>query len=298
VLSGIHFLLTYKCTSECDHCFLYCGPHRDGTFTVEQLRQVFVEIKKLGTIREVYFEGGEPFLFYPILLAGLQMAHQAGYDRGIVTNAYWATSIADAQRWLAPLRELGVSDLSVSDDDFHRDKSGPNRAEIALQAARDLGIPCSPICIQAPSVGPSDDPQRKGMPVIGGSVLFKGRAAEKLTAGLPVRPRGGFTTCPHEELAEPERVHLDVYGNVHLCQGLSVGNFWKTPLAELLRSYDGSRHPIAGRLLAGGPARLVEEFLPELQGEFVDECHLCHTARKALVPRFPEYLAPPEVYGI
>ena len=35
------------------------------------------------------------------------------------------------------------------------------------------------------------------------------RAAEKLAAGLPVRPRAEFTGCPHEDLAEPERVHVD-----------------------------------------------------------------------------------------
>ena len=27
---------------------------------------------------------------------------------------------------------------------------------------------------------------------------------------------------------------------------------------------------------------------------FVDECHLCCTARKLLLPRFPQYLAPKE----
>ena len=33
MLTGIHFLLTYSCTSECDHCFLYCSPNAKGTFT-------------------------------------------------------------------------------------------------------------------------------------------------------------------------------------------------------------------------------------------------------------------------
>ena len=58
-LTGIHFLLSYQCTYECDHCFLYCGPESEGTFTIEQLRQVFIEIAKVESINKVYFEGGE-----------------------------------------------------------------------------------------------------------------------------------------------------------------------------------------------------------------------------------------------
>ncbi len=75
-----------------------------------------------------------------------------------------------------------------------------------------------------------------------------------------MRPWRKLATCPHEELADPERVHVDAYGNVQVCQGISIGNMWKTPLSELLRDYDAARHPIVGPLLKGGPARLVERF--------------------------------------
>ena len=68
MITGIHILLTYQCTGECDHCFLHCGPQREGTFTLRQLRELLLEIKKLGSIDTVYFEGGEPFLFYAVLL--------------------------------------------------------------------------------------------------------------------------------------------------------------------------------------------------------------------------------------
>lgn len=38
MLTGIHFLLTYACNFECDHCFVYGGPRAKGTFTVGQVR--------------------------------------------------------------------------------------------------------------------------------------------------------------------------------------------------------------------------------------------------------------------
>ena len=40
--------------------------------------------------------------------------------------------------------------------------------------------------------------------------------------------------CPHEDLESPSRVHVDPYGNVHLCRGLLMGNIWERPLSALV----------------------------------------------------------------
>lgn len=128
--------------------------------------------------------------------------------------------------------------------------------------------------------------------------MFRGRAVEKLTQGLPLRDWQELTTCPHEELADPGRVHIDSMGNVHLCQGLVMGNMWQTPLAQMTRDYRPDEHPICGPLLKGGPAELVREYSLAHEASYVDECHLCYLARKALSDEFPEHLAPPQVYGL
>lgn len=298
MLTGIHILLTLKCTNECDHCFLHCGPSREATFTIRQLRALIDQIRQLGTVTIVYFEGGEPFLFYPLLLEGLHMVRDAGFDAGIVTNGYWATSIEDGLHWLRPIRDLGIVDFSVSDDEFHRrDKHDP-KAEFARQAAQQLGIPTGTICIQAPSVSRQSSEDHRAKPVIGGGVLFKGRAAEKLTAGLPVRECNELTTCPHEDLLNPERVHVDAYGNVHLCQGLSMGNIWEKPLRDVIRHYGAQTHAIVGPLIRGGPIGLAKEHGLATSDSYVDECHLCYTTRKQLLPQFPQSLAPKEAYGL
>ena len=297
VLTGIHILLTLKCTSECEHCFLHCGPSREATFTIGQLRTLIGQIEKLGTVGTVYFEGGEPFLFYPLLLEGLRLARAAGFDAGIVTNGYWATSVRDGLHWLTPIRDLGIVDFSVSDDGFHRLDGSDRRAEFARQAALELAIPTGTIRIEPPSASLQTAEGPRGRPVIGGGVLFRGRAAEKLTAGLPVRRRQELMTCPHEDLLSPERVHVDAYGNVHLCQGLSIGNVWEKPLHDVVRHYEAQKHPIVGPLLRGGPMGLATKHGLAVSDSYVDECHLCYTARKLLLTRFPQYLAPKEAYG-
>jgi hypothetical protein len=296
MLKGIHFLLTYACNYECDHCFLYCGPHARGTFTLAQIREVLGEAEKLGTVTEVYYEGGEPFLYYPLLIEGLRLARERGFDTGVVTNCYWATAVEDAELWLGPLRDAGVKLLSLSDDEFHNPNGCESPADRAGTAARALGLPASAIRIEAPTVKPPAD--AKGEPVVGGGTLFKGRAVETLAEGLPVQPPDGFTACEHEELVAPGRVHVDSFGHVHVCQGVSMGNMWETPLSRLVSDYDASEHPICGPLSRGGPVALAEAYGVELGAEFVDECHCCYLVRRALIDRFPEYLAPRQVYGL
>ena len=298
-LSGIHFLLTYRCTFECDHCFLYSGPFSQGTFTLDLLRKVFGEIEKMETVEWIYFEGGEPFLYYPVMLEGLRIARNMGKKTGLVTNAFWATAVEDAGLWLKPISALEVSDLSLSDDEFHGEDSEESTASAALIAASMLGLPVDRICIEKPFVDTMYDEGRdKGAPVIGGSVKMRGRAVEKLAEGLPRRRWEGFTECPYEDLADPKRVHLDAFGNVHLCQGLSMGNMWEIPLSVLVKEYDPATHPIAEPLIRGGPAMLSEQYSLPREDTYIDACHFCYLTRKSLIDRYPQYLGPRQVYGL
>ena len=39
----------------------------------------------------------------------VRIARDNGFEVGIVTNAYWATTEEDAELWLKPLHELGIA---------------------------------------------------------------------------------------------------------------------------------------------------------------------------------------------
>lgn len=296
MLTGIHFLLTYACNFECDHCFLYCGPKAKGTFTLSQIRNVLEELTKIGTIEQVCFEGGEPFLYYPLMREGIKMAHDMGFKTAIETNSYWATTDQDAELWLKPLHEVGLSILEISDDSFHHEEED-NPAKRALIAAKRLDITVSSICINKPTEE-ADKQQVKGEPIYVGEPKLRGRAIEKLIDELPRKSWEEFSECPLEDLKDPERIHLDSYGNVHLCQGLSMGNMWKTPLSELVKNYNADTHPICGALVRGGPALLAKEYNVQHEDKYVDACHFCSMICLALIERFPQYLTPRQVYGL
>jgi hypothetical protein len=295
-LTGVHILLSYQCTHECDHCFVWASPRAGGTMTLELLQDVLDQAQQAATVEQIYFEGGEPFLFYPLLVEGIRRASERGFSTGVVTNCYWATAEPDAALWLGPLKELEVADLSVSSDAFHAGETDDPRPGFAVAAAQTLGIDEAVITIDPPTV--CVKPGEKGLPIVGGSVRFRGRAARELVSDLPRRPWTDFDECPDEDFFDPGRVHVDGYGCVHLCQGLLLGNLRQRPLNELLTSYDPHAHPIIGPLVAGGPAELVRRHdLPHEDG-YVDACHLCYEARAALRERFPEMLGPPQVYGL
>ena len=299
MLTGIHFLLTYACNFECDHCFLHCSPRSRGTFTIRQITAILKEAQKMGTVEWVFFEGGEPFLFYPLLLESIKRASAMHFKAGVVTNAYGAVSPEDAELWLRPLVDAGLTSISISNDTFHYGEEAENPAATAYTVAAELDLDAASICIEPPKiVSPSADAEGKGQPVVGGGAKFRGRAAEKLTAGLPVRPWRELRECPYEDLDLPSRVHVDSYGNVMVCQGISIGNMWKTNLSAIVETYRSSAHPVCGPLLRGGPAALAQAsgFRPD-KG-YVDECHFCYAIRRSQIDKYPDCLAPGQVYGL
>lgn len=295
-LTGVHLLLTYKCTAECDHCFVWGSPFLEGTMTLQEIGAIYDGAKELDTVEHVYFEGGEPFLYYPVMLRAMEEARALGFDCGIVTNGYWITALDDAVEWLRPIAEIGVMDLSISSDLFHgEEEPEKQKVKVVEEAARQLGLPADVITIEEPCV--EEAPGEKGEPIVGGSVRFRGRAVAKLVKGLPRRPWQELNECPYERLDDPKRVHIDYLGYVHLCQGLTIGNALEKPLAQVMSEYDPTSHPIVGPLLSGGPAALVERYsLPHEEG-YVEACHLCYVAREMLRPHFPEALGPGQMYG-
>jgi len=294
-ITGLHFLLTYQCTFACDHCFVWGSPWQTGTMTLADIRFYLQQAQDSGTVTSVYFEGGEPFLYYPTMLRGVQLANQMGFSVGIVSNSYWATSLEDAVAWLGPLAGL-IDDLSVSSDLYHYSEAISQQAQNASQAAEQLGIPLGFISVAQPQAEDAHDSLGQ-LPAEAG-VMYRGRAAVRLVPQATLQPWDIFDKCPHEDLVEPGRVHLDPLGYVHICQGITLGNLHQTPLQHINHTYDPQNHPINGPLLAGGPAYLNSYYGLTPKAQYADACHLCYETRLELRERFPEILGPDQVYGV
>jgi len=244
--------------------------------TLQDIRNILQQAKDLGTVQWIYFEGGEPFLYYATMLRGVREAAEAGFQVGIVSN---------------------IQDLSVSSDLFHYSELMSLQANNAQAAADQLGIPVGVISIAKPE-GALVDAATGQLPEGETGVMYRGRAVDKLLQYASHQSWEQFTECPYEDLKDPGRMHLDPLGNLHICQGISLGNLFQRPLVEIWNDYAPADHPITGPLLRGGPAELARHYDVSLEPTYADACHLCYTTRTALRPRFPEVLAPDQMYGV
>lgn len=294
-LEGVHILLTYRCLFECDHCFVWGSPRQTATFSLSGLLEVLDQASEVGSVRWIYLEGGEPFLHYEVMRRVAETAAHMGFDVGVVSNGYWATNVEDAWACLEPLAPH-LRELSLSSDLYHSDEEMSRTTRTATTAAAALGLATEVLTIAQPGAG--GQAASGCLPPGQVAVMYRGRAAVTLADRVPGVPWEELSACPHEDLADPGRVHVDPFGHVHLCQGLTLGNLFETSLTELVRSYDPTAHPIVGPLLAGGPAELIRRFGLTPRERYADACHACYEARRALRERFPAELAPDEVYGV
>lgn len=294
-LTGLHLLLTYQCTFECDHCFVWGSPFQSGTMTLELIRRILKQAKEAGSVEWIYFEGGEPFLYYQTMLAGIELANDMGFKVGIVTNSYWATSEEDTELWLRPLAGK-VQDLSISSDLFHFKERVSQQSQYVTQVAEKLNIPLGVICIEQPEVQATSVIGQ--LPPDPSSIMYRGRAADKLAPKATRYPSNLWVECPHEDLKDPGRIHIDPFGNLHICQGLIIGNIHTSTIKQICSEFNPLQHPILGPLLAGGPLRLAEKYHLAVADTYVDACQFCYEARKMLRQQFPDILGPDQMYGV
>ena len=145
------------------------------------------------------------------------VAVQMGFQVGIVSNGYWATDEDDAVECLKPISSL-IQDLSISSDSYHYEEKLSGQMRSACAGAEKLGVPVAVFTIAQPE-------ETNAVSVVGqleageSAVMYRGRAAEKLSGRAFKKPWNQFTACPHEELRDPGRVHVDPLGNCTFVKG-------------------------------------------------------------------------------
>ena len=193
----------------------------------------------------------------------------------------------DALEWLRPFAGR-IRDLSISSDAYHWSEQLSQQAHHAREAAEQLHIPIGIISIAQPETTSAASAFGQ-LPSGESAVMYRGRAAERLVGRAARQPW---------EQCEPGRVHVDPFGNLHLCQGIVVGNLFRTPLKEICETYDPDAHPIVGPLLDGGPAALMRRYALAHEETYADACHLCYASRRALRDRVQQLLGPDQMYGV
>jgi len=255
------------------------------------------EAKKLGTVKYISIEGGEPFLYYPIMVKTAKEAVSYGFHVEILSNCYWATCSEDAVEWLLPIAEIKDVELSPSSDLYHGDNWETAEVINAVKAAKILNMKVGINAIKCPDSAVPCPNMIEGAKVDLSELMYKGRAYSKLIEKASKKPWHEFTKCPYENFTKQERVHVDPLGYVHVCQGIAIGNAWQKPFSKIIKEYNPYENPILEPLVQGGPVALVEKFGLPHDEVYADACHMCSAARYRLRGKYPDILAPDQMYG-
>jgi hypothetical protein len=249
-------------------------------------------------VDKISIEGGEPFLYYPIMVKAVTEAVKLGFHVEILSNCYWATCPEDALEWLLPISDDKNVSLSLSSDLYHGSSFEIEEVKNAVNAAKKLNMNVGVLAIKHQKTDTLYPGEIGGAKVSLSTLMYKGRAAKKLSKEADKVSWDELTKCPYEDLVNPKRVHIDPSGYVHVCQGISIGNGWRTPFSKIVEEYNPYENPIIEPLIRGGPKALVEEFDTSHERYYADACHLCYVARCMLRKKLPDILAPNEMYGV
>lgn len=318
----IGVLLTYRCVSECAHCLYNCGPRHTAVMTTDTLREALEALAVYPQRPQVHLTGGEPFLYYPLLLEGVRMASERGIWVYVETSAAWCTDEEEAAIRFAELREAGLQSVLISCSPFHAVRIPPERTLCAIRAAQQvLGADRVMVYQRAfmdlmrrfgetrptPLVRYEETYGLDGAKRLlwdGYGIIPGGRAGYRLGYLVRRQPPEAFAD---QDCAWPllyaQHSHMDLHGNFipAFCGGLAVGDWHQLP--QLLAEFQGAHYPPLIALLAErgpyglfGMAQERYGYRPLEEG-YVGKCHLCVDVRRWLVTQtdFPE-LCPAEFY--
>jgi hypothetical protein len=305
----VGIILSYLCASGCRHCLYNCGPGWDPQpMSSQTLREALAAVTFWPTRPQVHFTGGEPFLHFPLLLEGAQLASELGITAYVETSASWCRDDDLTRQRFAELRAAGLAAVLISCSPFHAERIAPVRTLRAIAAAldvfgRDGVIVYLPEFVEVIRRFGIERPTplaeyesllgREGAERLlwqGYGIISGGRSGYGLGHLVNRQPASAFAgmRCAAEILHAPHS-HFDLYGNYisGFCGGLTIGDWHDLPnlVADV---QDGRYPPLIGELVENGPhglyrlARTRYDYQPLPDG-YAGKCHLCVDIRRHLV---------------
>ncbi len=317
-MSVLKVHLTYWCTAQCDHCRFACSRQPGPAIDYDLLMACVDTLKKRNNLELVVLMGGEPSLFSDLTHRLTADITTLGIAVRVETNASWATSDQAARRFLEPLYTHHAS-LMFSLDTWHAPHVPRGRVTRAVLVSEALGgdYVLEVAYLDFPRCEHERDRHTnrllagleqqlgKRPKMYQGTILFNGRAAEKLAhlvapgRGIPTAICDQVPWWSNGHLKTLELLELDPEGYLSKGCGIAIANIRETPVETILADYDATRHPIFSTLLSAGPlglAREAEALGYRFKTDYADKCQLCQEAREVLVSRYPTYLVPAQHY--
>ncbi len=308
VLSGITWILSYRCNLNCRHCFFDVN----GDLRILDpglAAKALASLDQNEPLAWQHVSGGEPLLFREELFRLLEVIQTHGSKTvGIASNGFWGDSVQHARQTVSQLKQRGVKGVCLSADGYHQCQLPLDHVRTAAEQVAALGLHKHSFvvcCVQEES-SPPHSAENFALPLAKVSVRKIGKGSALKPDGttcdkqIPDAPCSNLCCCLGEMSPfEPQMVWIDPYGNVLLCYGLIIGNLHERSLGDICRDYSVNQSPLLEILAEQGPMglyRLATANGWQPSGGFADECELCWQARYFLRSSWPGILGPDECY--
>ncbi len=117
-VSAVNFILGNRCNSKCSHCFARATPNSQSKLDEQTALNLANQIAVLTQIREIHFNGGEPFLYLPLMQEIAKIV--SSKDPKIIKVATGAGEFKTYEGTAAMISRLPrLSELWVSIDNYH-----------------------------------------------------------------------------------------------------------------------------------------------------------------------------------
>ena len=267
VLDGIHFLVTYRCTYACDHCFVWSSPDAEGTMT-------------RGAAHARHRPGRRLRRDQRVLRGRRAHARVSGRAGGRGARPRPRPGLGSRQQLLLGDHRGGRARLAGAVQ--ARSASRPVAVVLRLlRRGRRRGAACATPCVAAQRARAADGGargRRAGLPRTCPACASATTSARSCTrAGRPwssppgeqARPPETLVTCPFEDFADPGRAPRRLRRRAAALPGHQrrqrvLGRGRRTRreagLAAVLDAYDPATRPVVREIVAGGPWALARAY--------------------------------------
>lgn len=114
---GVCLILTDRCNAECEICCFSCSPENKNVMDEDLMFETIRQAAELGTVQQIGFSGGEPFLYYDLLKKGLMYAKKLGFYTSVATNGFWGAWPDEMLE--EKIKVLPIDQMSFSYDAYH-----------------------------------------------------------------------------------------------------------------------------------------------------------------------------------
>lgn len=111
--------LTDRCNCFCKMCIANCSGKNKNKLSEQDIDSIIFQASGMRDIKQIVFSGGDPFIYFDLLLYGLDCAYKAGLSSACFTNAYWCTDREKTEAIVRRLAKSHLGTLQISIDSEH-----------------------------------------------------------------------------------------------------------------------------------------------------------------------------------